>query len=131
MAGRTPGGYNIPQFPEGTIWKMKALFYRWGPAILWMGVILLLSLIPGSHLPEFGGEPRNILFHFAEYAILALLLLRATLGNGLSTGVISLGWAALDEWLQSFIPGRACSLKDVFVDMAGVILAFILWKRRG
>lgn len=110
---------------------MKLFFYRWGPAILWMGVILSLSSIPGPLLPELGGEPRNILFHLVEYAVLALLLLKATMGNGLSAGAISLGWAALDEWHQKFILGRACSLKDVLIDMVGVVMVIILLKRRG
>lgn len=95
-----------------------------------MGVIFSLSSIPGSFLPETGGELRNILFHLFEYTILALLLARATAGKWLPAGAISLGWAALDEWYQSFVPGRACSFQDFFVDMLGVSLGLILEKGR-
>ncbi|MCS7286427.1 MAG: VanZ family protein [Anaerolineae bacterium] len=95
-----------------------------------MGIIFSLSSIPGSFLPEVGGEPRNILFHLVEYTILALLLLRATAGKWFPAGAISLGWAALDEWYQSFVPGRASSFQDFFVDMLGISLGLILGKGR-
>ena len=110
---------------------MSFILAKWGPALLWMGLILMISSIPGPLLPRAGGEPRNILFHLAEYAILGWLLLRATDGKGLLAGTISAGWAAVDEWYQSFVPGRACSITDVIVDLAGFGLILILWRRRG
>jgi VanZ family protein len=109
---------------------MNFFFAKWGPALLWMGIILTISSIPGPLLPKAGGEPRNILFHLFEYAVLGWLLLRATEGKGLFAGTISAGWAVLDEWYQSFVPGRASSVKDVIVDLAGFGLILILWKRR-
>lgn len=109
---------------------MKTYLSKWGPALLWMGIIFTLSSIPSPFLPKVGGEPRNLLFHIIEYAILAFLLLRATEGNELLVGAISLGWATLDEWHQNFVPGRACSLLDILADMFGFALVLILRKRR-
>ncbi len=109
---------------------MRTFLGRWGPALLWMGAIFALSSIPGALLPEAGGEPRNLLVHLAEYAILASLLLRATGGKEFPSGAISFGWAVLDEWHQSFVPGRACSLLDLTVDMLGFAVVLILWKGR-
>ncbi|WKB35312.1 VanZ family protein [Terrilactibacillus sp. S3-3] len=41
--------------------------------------------------------------------------------------VLSMGYAGLDEWHQTFIPGRTGHAIDVFTfDMAGILLALAL-----
>ena len=37
----------------------------------------------------------------------------------LCAGLFCMGFAGLDEWHQSFVPGRSPSLRDVFIDTAG------------
>ena len=37
----------------------------------------------------------------------------------LSAGLFCMGFACLDEWHQSFVPGRTPALRDVFIDTAG------------
>jgi VanZ family protein len=69
--------------------------------------------------------------HVTEYAVLAALWFRAsTRGLGRSPGAaalialgISVGWAALDETLQSLRPSRTASPVDVAIDAAGALLA--------
>src|SRR5207247_2387355 len=42
---------------------------------------------------------------------------------------ISLAWAALDEWHQSFLPSRTSSAMDVALDGAGAALALVVdWR---
>jgi VanZ family protein len=79
--------------------------------------------------------------HVTEYAVLAGLWFRAfTQGLARSSGAagwialgISLGWALLDEALQSMRPSRTGSGVDVAIDTAGALLAVALarsgWRR--
>lgn len=42
------------------------------------------------------------------------------------SAIIGIGYAAADELHQLLVPGRACELKDVFIDSMGVLLAVSL-----
>ena len=76
--------------------------------------------------------------HLSEYAVLALLVLRAARLSlqPLVTGwswrataaalAISASYAATDEFHQSFVPGRTASLADVGIDTAGAVAALAL-----
>ena len=66
--------------------------------------------------------------HFIVFLILALLLINAFRISGfnfnrsaLYTFIFAVIYAALDEYHQSFVPGRTAELKDVFVDSLGII----------
>lgn len=98
---------------------------RWAPVVAWAAVILLATSIPGPALPPApqGGDK---LGHFAVYAILGLLAIRAAMAHGESWGRTMLltlagiaAFAALDEWHQGFIPGRFPDLADFVADVAG------------
>jgi VanZ family protein len=113
---------------------------QWGPAIVIMLVIFLLSATPSNELPNFGD--RDFLIkkgaHMLGYALLTLGFLRGFSG---STGrlklpavyiflaVILVGlYAMSDEYHQSFVPGRSSRLADVGIDSAGSIVAVIFWS---
>lgn len=74
------------------------------------------------------------LSHVTEYALFAFLLtnlmLTTTLKRNLSYllgFILSIGYAGLDEWHQTFIPGRTGHAIDVFTfDTAGILLALAL-----
>jgi VanZ family protein len=82
--------------------------------------------------------------HLTEYAILALLILRAARapgrriaghwswqGAGLAL-LLSAAYAATDEWHQAFVPSRTADLGDVLIDSSGALLglaAVFLWRR--
>ncbi|MGC4045105.1 MAG: VanZ family protein [Armatimonas sp.] len=76
--------------------------------------------------------------HVTEYTILSILLFRAltrgkgTFRNGyvLGTLLLGIGWAASDEYHQSFIPSRWAAAADVFFDSTGVLLGLVLclWR---
>jgi VanZ family protein len=140
---------------------MRWLKYWW-PALIWAVVISTFStgaftsdntsivIIPVLRffLPHASLETLQFLHHLirksahvTEYCILSLLILR-----GLAAGrrefhlrwallaiLFVAGYASLDEFHQSFVPGRTAAVSDVFIDTcggtAGLIIAW-LWFRR-
>lgn len=73
--------------------------------------------------------------HFLIFFILALLLLNAFRISGfdfnysaLYTIIIAVIYAALDEYHQSFIPGRAAELRDVLIDSLGIFSAVGIYR---
>ena len=104
------------------------------PPLLWMGIIFCLSSIPGRYVP------RSWLFHhaghFIEYSVLGVLLARAMAHLKIKWNVLMFSflsvvliilYALFDEWRQSFVPGRTCSLNTVFFDAAYAILGVVLY----
>ena len=71
-------------------------------------------------------------FHALEFAILALLLWRAG-ARPLVAFALAVGWAALDEWHQTFVPARGGRVTDVLIDVGGaaaMLLVVALLRRR-
>ena len=102
---------------------------RWLPVLVWAGVIFAFSSIPS--LNSGLGIWDYILrkgAHMTEYAVLALLLVRA-LGReapALALGVI---YAASDELHQAFVRGRHASPIDVAIDTVGLLIGLLAWRR--
>jgi VanZ family protein len=128
---------------------------RWWPAIVWAIVISLFStsaftsentsriIVPVLHwiLPRASMHTLFIVHHyirktghFTEYFILGLLLLRGIRGERRG---IRLAWAlvaicivflyaSLDEFHQSFVPGRTPAFRDVIIDTSGGTAAQVL-----
>jgi VanZ family protein len=118
----------------------RTLFTYWLPVVLWMGVIFWFSA--QSSLPSSPDPLIEIITkktaHGAEYAILALLLLRAfTHGRSFSVRGALLAWvvvviyAASDEIHQSLTPNRNPSPLDVLIDITGGMLALLIVGRWG
>lgn len=95
--------------------------------IVWAAVIFTFSSIPslGTGLGVWDTILRKGA-HMSEYAILALLLLRA-LGRDVPAFLIGLGYAATDELHQLFVRGRHGSPVDVAVDAAGLALGLLVF----
>jgi VanZ family protein len=133
---------------------MRSVAY-WLPPVVWMGVILWLSTDAGSTehtsslllpilkslLPWATPAQLDALHHLVragahptEYGILAALWFRAfARGQGLaartsawSALAIALGWAFLDELLQSTTVSRNGSAMDVVIDAAGTVCALTI-----
>jgi VanZ family protein len=128
---------------------------RWWPALLWALVISAFStgaftsdstsriIVPILRwfLPHASQQTLFLIHylirktgHVTEYFILSLLVLR-----GIRAGKrgVHLAWAlaaiavvgcyaALDEFHQSFVPGRTAAVADVLLDTAGGIAAQVL-----
>lgn len=132
----------------------------WLPSVLWMALIFVMSAMPGEasgaqsgalleyllallhallseHAQRLSPDLLHLLIrksaHMAEYAVLALLNLRALLKTG-KTGakrpmrcafLLAAAYAATDEFHQSFVAGRWPSPADVLIDAAGAALALL------
>ncbi|HXN17941.1 MAG TPA: VanZ family protein [Candidatus Binatus sp.] len=144
---------------------------RWWPALLWAIVISTFStgiftsdntsriIVPILRwfFPHASQETLFLVHHFirkmghvTEYFVLSLLILRAIRagkpgthwGWALATIAMVACYASLDEFHQSFVPGRTAAVSDVLIDTAGgiaaqiavaliVLFADIRRKRRG
>ena len=105
--------------------------FGWGPAALWAAVLFLLSESSGLGLGLLPGADK--LVHGGLFLILGLFLAwgKARTGSGVSLllfFLIGVGYGALDEWHQSFVPGRDASLGDWVADSAGVMLGLVLFS---
>jgi VanZ family protein len=136
---------------------------KWIPVVLWAAVIfnfstdafsssntstilkeLLSWLIPGITAEQFAVIHPTIrkFGHWAEYFVLAVLLLRALASewritwqwrSAFWTLLLVLVYAAGDELHQAFVPSRSAVVQDVLVDFfggtCGVLWMYTLRKR--
>ncbi|HUP66346.1 MAG TPA: VanZ family protein [Thermoanaerobaculia bacterium] len=109
------------------------------PALLYLAFIWGMSGLHATELSNVDFDDR--LAHFGEYGLLALLLVfaltafdpeRVHARSLLLAGAISIGWGALDEIHQSWVPGRDSSVKDFAFDALGTVaaLAATAWLAR-
>ena len=135
--------------------KVRTFLEFWLPVLAWMLVIFAAStdLMSAQHTSRFIGpfllwvNPNlsaesiaQVQFavrkaaHVTEYAILAALTLRA-LHRGVgalriehvaSAFLIASGYAALDEYHQSFVASRTGSPIDVAIDASGALLGVVI-----
>ena len=112
--------------------------YYWLPALLWMGLIFVMS--SRSNLPSLPNKTVDFTIkkagHLTEYGVLGFLLWRAIAKDRSSPAPVSFGgafiisvlYAASDEFHQTFVPGRKGSVSDVGWDALGVLLALgLIW----
>ncbi|MCA1591067.1 MAG: VanZ family protein [Acidobacteria bacterium] len=142
--------------PERGAQTWRGRLWRYGPLVVWLGVIsfastgalsasntsrivrpLLLWLFPGiteGALLEVHFLVRKAA-HFTEYAILALLAARAFLSSSrlalsrhwwLASFSLVAVYALLDEYHQSFVASRTASIYDSMIDAAGGACALLL-----
>ena len=114
--------------------RLRLALVRWGPALVWMAAIFISSATPATKLPRFGGLDYAVKKggHFVAYGILALAYRRAlgTPKSGLiATWLLAVAYALLDEFHQSFVPGRHPSLIDALIYDGGGAMA-ALWIGR-
>ena len=104
-------------------------------ALVYMGGIYWLSSLSN---PGIKGIDASFL-HIPLYAGLAFCLLNAMSATRPRqaipwklpgfTFVAAAAYAVMDEWHQSFVPGRDASLGDVCLDMAGIGMTLLLGHR--
>lgn len=138
------------------IFYPSTLLSRYGPLVLWVGLIffastgnlsasntsriirpLVLWLFPDITEPSLLWVHFLVrkTAHFTEYAILALLAARAFLTS--ANKKLRRGWyaaafalvvacALLDEYHQSFLPSRTGTIYDSMIDISGAVTAIAL-----
>jgi VanZ family protein len=124
------------RFDAGARLKLR----RWLPPLVWAGVILFVTSIPGSFVPR-EVSPYDKLVHLTIYGFFAVLLTRdlsqitPPWRAAIVAIVVAVAFGAADEWHQRFIPGRASELSDWAADSTGAVLGAVLfatycWFRR-
>jgi VanZ family protein len=122
--------------------KDRALIFDWLLVVVWMAIIFAFS--SQAHSGEVTSHyfgPFNIFLrktgHVSEFALLFLLLRRAlahTISGALPMNIaailVTVLYAASDEYHQSFVPGRTSSIYDVGVDSAGIAVVLLFLKLR-
>ena len=100
----------------------------WLLVIAWMAVVFAFSSVPslGTDLGTWDLVLRK-LAHTAEYAVLAILLLRASGRPSLAIALATL-YAVSDELHQTFVDGRHGSPVDVLIDAAGATVGVAAWQ---
>lgn len=103
------------------------------PAALYYGLLYFLSDQPQIRIP-LAFPLQDKIFHFVIYAGFGVCLLfglarierlgaRRRLGTLVVLGAIAAG---LDEFHQSFVPGRAADLADAAADVLGILAAWLI-----
>lgn len=113
----------------GSVDRYLVLLYRF-LAVAWMALLFVLSHQPGSRIGA--RHPVDKILHAFAFGVLAFLL---ALGNRVRWRrfnlwmvplvVASLG--VVDEFHQSFVPGREVGWMDVAADAIGACFAVALW----
>lgn len=107
-------------------------YVNYAAPIIWMVMIFLLSsrAVFPVHLSTAQYQYVSSLVHIFLYIILTFLI-----ANALTTGkvrfkhallnalIIAMLYGMLDEWHQSFVPGREARLSDWLLDMVGCLVA--------
>ncbi len=105
-------------------------------AIIWWSS----SRVPGHGEPNLVGELLHNAMHLVAFGTLAGAAWCAwqpgtQFGSVLAPVAIAFVYGVVDEWHQSFVPGRVSSAADVLTDVCGgLAVAFALtwwrWRRR-
>ncbi|MCC7043398.1 MAG: VanZ family protein [Acidobacteria bacterium] len=112
--------------------RLGRLFWLWGPVFVVMAAIFAVSSL--QDLDPLPGDLSDKTGHFAGYAMLAVVVLRATAGarwDGVTFRSAILAWlicvvyGASDELHQGFVPGRTVALDDWVADAAGAATAIL------
>ena len=109
----------------------KSQVARWLPPLLWAAVIFTFSSLRNPVVSQFfvWDYIAKKIAHVTEYAILFLLILRATKKNWILSILLTIAYAVTDEFHQSFIPGRTPAIYDIGLDTSGANIAgYIIWK---
>ena len=107
--------------------------------ICYMLLITFLSHVPQKDISEHissGPDNIDLLFHFVEYSILGFLLLRTFTSGEIRTFhplyvslLIGISFAILDEFHQSFVPGRHMSSIDMLFDSIGIVFGTFAYSK--
>ena len=94
----------------------------------------LISKTPFEYKIHWTDHATRKTGHVVEYLVLAMLIINALSNSGAegvsniaATILISVAYASMDEFHQSFSVNRGPSVKDVLIDSIGIFIAVILY----
>ncbi len=116
--------------------RARQLLLLWLPVLTLAALIFLLSAQSDVHFstdPAIDWPVRKAA-HVTIFAALAFLVMRALNGmrvrDMLLIGfVLTATYAASDEVHQSFVVGRSPLVTDVLIDVLGVLIGIVAWRR--
>ena len=120
-------------------WLRAGFKWSWFWPVLYGCIIFILSSLPMGI--KAGPDFRlDLIVHFFEFAFLGFLVARAlSLGKLRNVPLrafvvavlIGMVCAALDEWHQSFVPGRLMEFGDFLADSSGIFTGagLIAWLK--
>ncbi len=126
------------KLPDPRRFSNRLIFYHL-PVLVYAAAIATFSSMQYLSGPKLGDWGLDKLIHFVEYGILTWLLLRSLSAtqSGLDHTRILLialvlvtAYAGLDEYLQSFVPGRDSTAADFAADVAGGLIVGLVWRAR-
>ena len=116
--------------------KPVRLLTLWGPPVLLMALIFAFSAMPNdTEKHVWWVFVLRKVAHFSEYALLCALWFRALREHAsrdralVLAVVLSLAYAATDEFHQTFVGGRVGTWHDIVIDVAGAVTAALLIRR--
>ena len=119
--------------------SMRRLALFWLPVLVWAGIIFALSATPNLRFAPTADVDFVVrkAGHMAVFGVLAVLLWRALASSSVRRAmvwslVLTVAYAASDEFHQAFTAGRHPSPVDVGIDSVGALIALAalaLWLR--
>lgn len=114
--------------------KQESAFFAWGPALIWGAVILVFSLLPGRLTPTITINHIDKVAHFFEFAVLSVLIVRAShrirvtpfVKIFLFALILSSVYGIVMELAQRFVPGRVACVYDIYANISGTVFGIIL-----
>ena len=116
--------------------------YLWAPVFFYMAFIFFLSSFSFPY-PWFQKEQKmhgDCVAHVVEYTVFGIFLSRALGHYGLFWrakarlfvvgAILGVLYGALDEYHQSFVPGRDSSVLDLAADAVGITLGAWIWLKK-
>jgi VanZ family protein len=120
--------------------RVSPILWYYVPPVAWAAAIFVASHIPSEEFP-FQIEISDKIIHAAVFFVFTALVHRALLfqqasdwlrTNSLAASiVIGIVYGALDEFHQSFVPGRNMSGLDLLADAIGSLAYGLVWRLRG
>lgn len=136
--------------------KEYTKYYRWLPAVLWMGFIFFLSHQEAGSSSQLSSGITRTLFniinstlpwldleldffhflvrkgaHFTAYLILGILLAKAMKPldrkTYFSIFLLCVLYAISDEFHQTFVSGRSGEVRDVLIDSTGSLTGILVY----
>jgi VanZ family protein len=107
-----------------------------------MTILLAIEVFYVSSISSFPGPPVKginfaIVYHIIVFFLLTFFLLITIKGEEklkpkhiLWTLVLVILYAISDEFHQSFVPGRDSSIKDVLIDLIGILFAVLIYPKK-
>jgi hypothetical protein len=102
----------------------------WGPAAAWASFLFFLSSRPSLGVDLSGGLDK--VAHFSAYLVLGFFLAHAAKRRDhplLLAVALGMLYGALDEFHQSFVPGRTPAFADWIADVLGTVAGVLLFRQ--